>query len=739
MHVTVSVNLSTTKHGQYSYGVSAEQFKVLTIGSQVVVNVNNQLKLGTVIKISEKSNFDFNLKPIITIYKAKPLNTYQAKIAKNIYLNSVANYLDIQTLFVPVIADGKIDVEYYENGNFVGTFKQNKELRNKQLESKCVLKYKDHFKTYSYVKLSGASPERFTDKQQIVVDYVGERELVSISKVISETGISRGVVETLIKHNVLEKVQQAKQFETLFDLEWHQNNQLSAAQRFAYDSLKPGQNLLYGVSSSGKTEIYIELIKQNLQRNQQTLIIVPSVMLAVQVVGRMQKLFSEQVIIYHNNLTEAEKASYTNQIRTNQKKIVISTFDGLFLPFNNLSYVIFDEAHSNNYKVGKKINVNKQIIIDSLIEQHIDVLLGTATPLISDYAMTQYGKVNLVVLTERFGISEFPEIRYISNDDNVISEDLKNLVKINKTRSKPTIVFFNKSGYSRQVLCKACYHLHLCPTCNKPLSYSMRKRRLECKYDGYSKSFNGSCQRCQSTNIKYIGIGIEQYYNHLKAEFPELSMAVVDGTMKAQQLYEVMHQFGQGEIDVLVGTQTIAFGIDFLNVDNIYVVNIDNLLTLNEVSSHEKVYNLLEQVVGRVGRNSKFSNAIVETDFANHYVMEAVKQHSYYNYYNAELKLRKTSNNPPYYRICKVELLAENERKLVNVATQFISILTTAGYSASNLQTPYIAIRYNKHRRYFIVKYKHQEIRKIIKQNIGILDSNNIDYNIDLNNNEIGV
>lgn len=739
MHVTVSVNLSNTKHGDYSYSVTGEQFAKLAIGSQVVVNVNNQLKLGTVIKCSEITNFDFKLKPIVAIYKIKPLNQYQAEIAKNIYLNSVANYLDIQSLFVPIISDNKINIEYYQAGKLVGNFKENKELRNKQLETKCVLEYKEQFKSYSYVRLKQSITDKLTDKQQIAVDYVQENELVSISKVVAETGLSRGVIDTLIKNQVLEKVQQTKQFETLFDLEWHKTNQLSAAQKFACDSLKPGQNLLYGVSSSGKTEIYIELIKRNLQNNQQTLIVVPSVMLAVQVVGRMQKLFAEQVIIYHHNLTEAEKDSYSNQIRTNQKKVIISTFEGLFLPFNNLSYVIFDEAHSGNYKVSRKININKQIIIDSLIAQDIDVLLGTATPLIADYAMTQYGNVNLIVLTERFGVSEFPEVRYIKPDDSVISDDLKNLIKINKTRNKPTIVFFNKSGYARQVLCKECYHLHLCPLCHKPLSYSKRKQQLECKYDGYRKSFNDKCEQCQSSNVKYIGIGIEQYFNNLKATFPELSIAAVDGSMKAQQLYDTMQAFGNGEIDVLVGTQTIAFGIDFLNVDNIYVVNIDNLLTLNEISSHEKVYNLLEQVVGRVGRNSKFSNAIIETDFESHYVLEAIKQHNYYNYYNAELKLRKASNNPPYYRICKIELLAENERKLINVGNQFMESLKLAGYLVSPLQIPYIEFRYNKHRRYFIVKYKHQDIRKVIKLNLNILVTNNIDYNIDLNNNEIGV
>lgn len=739
MFVTVSVNLSNTKYGEYSYSVSKHEYDQLKVGSQVVVNVNNQLKLGTVIKLGLEARFKFKLKPILGIFKANPLNEYQKQLAKPIYESSVSSYLQVQSLFVPKISDSKINIEYYKNGELIGNFKQNKELRNEQCDTKCIVEYKDEFKTYSYVQINKEVTSTLTAKQQIAYDYVKEKELISVSKLMAESGVSRGVIDTMIKNKVLIRTMQSKQFETLFELDWHKQNELTPAQSFAYESITDGQNLLYGVSSSGKTEIYIETIKANLALGKQTLVIVPSVMLAVQVVGRLQKQFSSDVIIYHQSLTESEKHSYSQQISNNIKKIVVSTFPGVFLPFKDLGDVIFDEAHSSNYKVSKQINVNKQVVIDALIKQGINVLLGTATPLINDYAMTQYSDVNLITLNERYGVSEFPEVRFIKPPENLISDDLTNLIKINKTRQKPTIIFFNKAGYSRQILCNDCYHLHICPNCHKPLSYSKRNNKLECKYDGYTKPFKQKCEKCQSTNIKYIGIGIEQFQSKLKEQFPELKIASTDGSMKADELHELMRSFGSGEIDVLIGTQTIAFGIDFLNVDNIYVVNIDNLLTLNEVSSHEKVYNLLEQVVGRVGRNSKFSNAIIETDFADHYVMRAIKEHSFYDYYNAEIKLRKLSNNPPFYRICKIELLAENQQKLENIANQFKYKLEAEGYNASELQKPYIEYRYNKHRRYFIVKYKHHDIRKVIKENLKLLVENNIDYNIDLNNNEIGV
>lgn len=741
MHVTVSVKLSNIKYGEYSYSINENQFEHLQKGSQVIVNLNNRLKVGTVKDKQRLTDFDFKLKPIVAIYREKVLNQYQSVLANEIYMNSICSLYDIQNLFTTSVSDNRIIVKYYKDKQYLGEFSQLKNDPNlDQYQSVCETVYNDELKTYQYIKVANEkSALTLTPKQQCVYDYLAYAGSQSITKVIEQTGISRGVINTMIKNQVLDTEHLSKQFETLFELDWHQENKLSPEQKFAFDSLTTGQNLLYGVSSSGKTEVYIEAIKKQVALGAQSLIIVPSVMLAVQVVGRLQKVFGQQVLIYHHKLSEGEKLSYRNQIENNLKTVIISTFEGLFLPFINLKYVILDEAHSPNYRVGKNINVNKQVLIDGLLKQQIDVVLGTATPLISDYAMAEYNNVNLVTINNRFGVSEFPEVRFVKTQNEIISDDLKQLILINKQRKKPTIIFFNKSGYSSQVLCLDCYHLHACPNCHKPLSYSRRANRLVCKYDGYSQLFTGHCQKCKSKNLKYIGIGIEQFTSSIKNLYPDLTVGFVDGKTKTDELYQVMSDFGAGTIDILIGTQTIAYGIDFLNVDNIYVVNIDNLLTMNEVNNHEKTYNILEQVIGRVGRNSKFSNAIIETNFEHHFVMKAIANHKFYNYYQQEMSLRKNTNTQPFYRICKVELNAANPVKLENVMSRYQQILNTAGLNCGPIQTPYIENRFGNHRRYFLIKYRHQNIRDILRKNMQFLIQNNIDYNIDLNNNEIGV
>ncbi len=742
MHITVNLNISNSKRGEYSYAISEEQYNEIKIGSQVIVNLNNQLKLGTVTSKQTISNFDFVIKPIVAIYKINPLNNYQAKLARTIFQNSISGMLEVQQLFVPTISDKKIDIEYYDNGQLITTFKQQKnkqQLLAQNYEPKVIVDYKQEIKQYMYVTTNHDKQTELTAKQQIVWDYVKEQDSVSVAKVIAETGVSRAVINTMVKNEILYQKMKSKQFETLFELEWHQTNQLTSEQKFAVESFIPGLNLLYGVSSSGKTEVYIELIKQQFNANQQVLVVVPSVMLAIQVVGRMQSVF-DNVLIYHSKLTDGEKLSYRKQISDGQAKVIVATFEGLLLPFKNLGLVVFDEAHSTNYKISKRINVNKQVVIDSLIEQKIDVLLGSATPLVSDYAMTQYDKANLITLPSRYGQGEFPTIEFVKPREEVISSRLEELININHTRNKPTMVFFNKSGYAKQVLCNECYHLHLCPHCNKPLAYSQKRNRLECKYDGYKINYTNRCLRCNSTNLQLIGTGIEQFHNKLKQAFPDLRIALVDSHLSSDELYQAMHDFGTGEIDLLVGTQTIAFGIDFLNVDTVYITNIDNLLTMNEFTSHERTYNLLEQVAGRVGRNSKFSNAIIETNFEQHFVMQAIANHDYYSYYQSEMKLRKDSSSFPFVRSCKIEFSSENKIKLENIAEQFCQQLKgLKQFEVSALQEPYLDFRFNKHRKYVLIKYRHQNIREIIKQNIKILETNNIDYNIDLNNIEIGV
>lgn len=739
MHITVSLKVSNTKRGKFSYSVTPNQFNHLQIGSQVIVNFNNRLKLAIVIDKSIDTNFEFKLKPIVCIHKKNPLNIYQDKLCNYINTNTINDYIDIQNLFSPLISDCEISIDYYKDDQYIGEFKKLKnDPKLNEYKSVCKFKYNEKIKLYTYVDINPTYDEGVTTKQLIAYNYLKEHGQTSVSKLIKITNISRAVINTMIKNGSLVKQEKPRQFEDYFDMNWHGVNTLSVEQELAFKSIKSGLNLLYGVSSSGKTEVYLELIKKQVLEGKQVLVLVPSVLLAIQVVGRIQKQIND-VIIYHNQLSNGQKASYRSQIESGEKKVIISTFNGVFLPFKNLSTVIFDEAHSSNYKLNKKVHASKNLIIDGLLAQNIDILLGSATPSINDFARSQLSDTNLITLNNRFGESNFPQIEFVQATDKLISTELNSLITRNKLRNKPTMIFFNKVGYSRQVLCKECYHLHLCPICNKPLTYVKNKKQLVCMYDGYKQHFNNQCNKCKSSNLTLIGVGIEQFYEKLKATYPDLNIKILDNNLKENQMYELMNEFGSGKIDILVGTQVIAYGIDFLNVDSIYIKNVDNLLNLNEVNSHEKTYSLLEQVAGRVGRGSKFSNAIIETNHREHFVFKAIENHSYYDFYKQELALRKASNNPPYFRICKIEISSQNEKKLEVIGNKFRINLLNDFQSVSPITTPYINIKMSMHRRYILIKYRHEDICEIIKKNLHLLTSNQIEFYVDLNNVEIGV
>ncbi len=741
MYVILSIRLSQSKSEQYTYSVNEEQYQQLQIGSYVIVLMRHQLKLGVVVDFGTENNFEYELKPIITVYKSDPLNKYQRTLAMRLRNYTFAKQIDIDHLFRHTPSDTAIDINYYQGNQLITTHRTKaKDQDISKLTSEVVVNYQEQATKLTYIQANEIGEQKLTLKQQRAYEYVLEAGVVSLTKAIAKSGCSRAIFNALIDKQVLSKEKVAKRFETLFDLEWDQATKLNAYQQLAYtqiaQSLKP--SLLYGVSASGKTEVYIRLIKDAVANGAQALVIVPSVMLAVQVVGKVQSHFKD-VVIYHKQLSKGERYAYQAQIKSGQYKVVIATNEGLFLPFSNLQLVIYDEAHSNRYRLPAPLNISRERVCSLLASLGVKVVLATATPKISDYARAQKGVYDLSVIPTRYHHAHMPTVQFVEPSEQLLNPHLKQLIALNTTRELPTMILFNKSGYARQVMCRRCFYLHTCEHCQLPLSYNQKKNHLYCKFDGYTRKFTNVCPNCKSDDMQYIGIGIEQYATEIRNYYPDKTVEVIDSNLKSDELYTIMNQFTKGKIDILIGTRIIAFGIDFLNIDNVYVVNIDNLLTLSEVDSHEQTFQLLEQIVGRVGRKQAYSNAYIETNFKHHFVMQAVADNDYLQFYKHELKLRKNAALQPYVKICKISLAAANEQKLENVAQRFMVNLHAQKIITSQLQTPYIDWRFGKYRRYILIKYRNQQIKAIIDEQLAILKENNIDCDIDLENEQIGV
>lgn len=746
MNIIVSVALSNTKMSELTYTVDLSQYNQLLIGSQVVIEVSNQLKIGTVIKKQQEDPTDFKLKPILLIYKLQPLNEFQLNFAKQLKQHTCASVLQLQTLFLSKVSDKKIDINFIDDDKIIGTYRKNKELRKNMYDKHCELKVvvDDYRPTgmKAYVRAIEDFDQELTVKQKQAYDYISEYQRVKVADVIADLGISRGVLLALVKKAAIVQFELTSQFETMFSLSWQRDSKLTAIQKYTSDTISECEkpSLLYGVTSSGKTEVYIDLIKKclNTEENSQCLILVPTVMLAVQVIGRIQQTF-DNVIIYHQKLSASEKNSFQIQIGNGSKRIVIGTLASLFLPYDNLKLVIFDEAHSSTYHLRKGINISSQYLVDALSQNDIKVVLGSATPSVTDYALSQSGKYQYVELTYRYGDTNPANIRFIMPSKEVISDELRAQINRNKLREKPTLIYFNRNGYASQVICDDCYHVFNCPHCDKSLTYIRKTNSLECKYDGYKEHYRGKCCKCNSTNLSFLGIGIEQFLQKLRSEYRELSIVEIDGKLNEDELHNRLQDFAEGKYDIVVGTRVISAGIDFLNVDNIYIVNIDNVLSLNEVNAHENVYQTIQQVVGRIGRHQKYSDAIIETRYPKHFIMKAVENHDYKGFVNEELQLRKKGGFTPYYHLCKIEFMASNPKKLYNVVSKYRNLIVSSGYNVSEICVPYIEKRYDKYRIYIIIKYRKENIKQVIVKYQQLLVENNIEQLVDLDNQEIGV
>lgn len=741
MKITVNLMISKTQSGNFDYTVTDQQFKQLQVGAEVIVNFSNQLRTGIVMKIDDNDSGEYQLKPILMVVRDTPLNNYQQQLATSINIMSLAAPSKVYSLFNRKISKSKIDINFYDDNNqLVGSF--NKSKNKQQLidnyRGELIVTYQDNPREIQYASLNHHHEYNLTAKGQIVYDYLQENETAKITDIIAETGVSRSVITTLLKNEVISLSLKPHQFDELYQLHENRDVQLTVKQHQVITNQQSGRvNLLRGVSSSGKTEIYINLAKSVSENNQQTLVIVPSVMLAVQVVGKFQNEFKD-CIIYHRDLSEDRKKSYKQQIANNQKSVVIGTVDALFLPFDNLGQIIIDECHHPSYYYERGINIDITVLVEKLAAK-INVLLGSATPTISQYAKGKQGYYHLHELTERYFGNGQQKIEFVDNSLGEISRELSHLISANKTASKPTMILYNVNGYSRQLMCKRCFHIPTCPHCNMPLTYHQQKGILKCKFDGYQSNYHGVCPQCHSHEIEYMGTGIEQFSQKLAQHFPDLKIAEVTSKLPPSSLYQVMIDFSNGDIDILIGTQVIAFGIDFLNVESIYICNTDNLLMLDEFSAHEQSYNFLEQAAKRVGRFGTDFNVYIETKFPDNFVLKALVNEDFPSYYSQELTLRKLGRIAPYYKICKIMFSCVTLLKLENLVQEVITELHASDYSTTQIQVPYLEVINKKYRRYIVITYRDQNLKNKLQPLIANLNLNGIDTDVHLDCNKIGV
>jgi primosomal protein N' (replication factor Y) len=501
--------------------------------------------------------------------------------------------------------------------------------------------------------------------------------------------------------------------------------ELSAAQQKAFEQLKNSEKpaLLHGVTSSGKTEIYIRLIDETLKENRQALYLLPEIALTTQIIDRLRTVFGKKVGIYHSNFSDAERTElYNNLLKSSEGgdlKLILGVRSSLLLPFDRLGLIIVDEEHENTYKQydpAPRYNARDAALVLGKIHR-ARVILGSATPSLETYYNAIQEKYTLVELTERYGKAILPSIRTIDMKRAYLkktvvsnfSSPLLNAIKDTLAKNEQVILFQNRRGFSPFVQCNDCGHVAKCKYCDVSLTYHKYNNTLTCHYCGYSIPMPSRCPGCNSTNIKTKGFGTEKIEDELSLLLPEARIERLDlDAAKSKFAYsKILHKFETHSVDILIGTQMIAKGLDFGNVSLVGVMNADNLLNFPDFRAYERSFQLMSQVAGRAGRKDRPGEVIIQTTIPENPVIRQVVNHDYSAFFVSQIDERHTFNYPPFTRLIILSIKHANQETLRAAGAIMKTLLTGIfGTNVAGPEPPPVGRVQNKYILNFRIKLK---------------------------------
>lgn len=438
--------------------------------------------------------------------------------------------------------------------------------------------------------------------------------------------------------------------------------------------------LLHGVTSSGKTDIYIHLIQDQLHQGKNVLFLVPEIALTTQLTSRLQCIFGDQLLVYHSRISDLERVEIYQAAAQPTPHVIIGARSAVFLPINNLGLVIVDEEHEPSYKqVDPAPRYHARSVAIMLAQQQqANVLLGTATPAIESYYLAQKAMYGLVELTERYGGVELPDIRLIDLKRQYhrkemyghFSDPLVDRIRETLAEHKQVILFQNRRGYAPQWQCTACGQPPRCVQCDVPMTLHKRANELRCHYCGYHTPIPTQCPQCGG-EMKTIGFGTERIEDEIQHLFPEARVLRMDlDTTRSKSAYQdIINSFAQHECDILVGTQMVTKGLHFDDVRLVAVLNADPLLNQPDFRAYERAYQMLEQVAGRAGRKGDKGEVWIQTFDPDTSVFQIVKQHDYTALYTTQIAERQLFRYPPFHRLIRIHLRHANDKRVQEAAT----------------------------------------------------------------------
>ncbi|MCT4476812.1 primosomal protein N' [Peribacillus frigoritolerans] len=781
---------------EFDYRIPEKWSQVIKPGMRVIVPFGPRMVQGFVTGLKAKSDFaklryikePMDLEPILNdellqlgdwltkeamCFKISALQAMLPAAMKAKYEKVIKVVEDKKDQLPPFIQNlfGKNDSISWKDvieGENASIFQ--KEMQNGNLELVYNVKNRLNKKTVRVIN-SLLSPEELKEmasamssnakKQQELLQYfIEHQEPIPLKELLELMNTSSGTVKSLVSKGALAEMDQEiyrdpyenRVFEksTPFTLTAEQTTTLKPIQEKIHHD-EHDVFLLYGVTGSGKTEVYLQAIASVIEKGKEAIMLVPEISLTPQTVKRFKERFGEQVAVMHSGLSVGEKYDEWRKIHRKEVKVVVGARSAVFAPFENLGLVIIDEEHESSYKQEETPRYHaRDVAIERAKSYRCPVILGSATPTLESFARAKKNVYKLLTLSQRMNKSALPAVDIVdmreelrTGNRSMFSELLFTKLKDRLEKGEQTVLMLNKRGHSSFVMCRSCGLVINCPNCDISLTYHRFNDIMKCHYCGFEEGMPSACPECDSEHIRFFGTGTQKVEEELAKILPEARVIRmdVDTTSKKGSHERLLNAFGEGKADILLGTQMIAKGLDFPNITLVGVLSADTMLHLPDFRSSEKTFQLLTQVSGRAGRHQLPGEVVIQTYTPEHYSIELSAFQDYDAFYEREMHLRRQSHYPPYYYVVLITVSHEDLMKTVSVTEKITNYLGSRLNRDSIVLGPVaspISRINNRYRYQCLIKYKrepdlNQHLRTLLEHYQKETAQNQLQISIDLN------
>ena len=716
---------------KYSYLVPENLIGRVVQGCRVTVPFGraNILKQGMVVRVNETEDVPKTFKSVAELIDDEPiLNDEMLKMCLWMKEQTFCTYYDAVKAMLPAGLGYKFSAVYSVNKEFVSisllsekekavydfiaacgecdaqrlekNFCDFKDIISSLNEKEAVLFNNTLIRrlgdaTRKYLKLCddvNLSDAKLTERQREIAELVAISGSVSIKEIQYFTGVTLSVINSLAKKGIIE-IFDKEEFRTPYKLGRIENRtpiNLTDEQSIAYSGLKAEMlsgeahtSLLYGVTGSGKTQVFLKLVDDAVDSNKGVIIMVPEIALTPQMIEIFSHRYGDKIAIFHSAMSLGKRMDEYKRIKQGRALIAIGTRSAVFAPFNDLGLIIIDEEQEHTYKSEKSPRFHTRDLARFRAKYHKALLcLASATPSMETYSAAINGRYGLYTLKNRYGSAVLPDVSVVdmrkeAQDGNrsSISRELADSIEKELKEKKQVILLLNRRGHNTYVSCPACGYVSTCPNCSVSLTYHSANGRLMCHYCGYSEPVAKKCPECDCETMRFSGAGTQKLEEELNLLFPEARVLRLDAdsTMARDSYQTHLTAFANGEYDILLGTQMVAKGLDFPKVSLVGVIGADQALYSDDYRGFERTFSLLTQVVGRAGRSGGTSKAIIQTNDPTNNIIELAKNQDYESFYNSEILTRKLMIFPPFCDICQLSVSSSNREIAESTINEILS------------------------------------------------------------------